>query len=246
MDRLRWLFGAVLLIFSLPFWRWIDLLVVVSPFKWPVVIAQILWFAIFLLYPVKLFFPKIKFYVFALVFGSFITLAFLTPELSKMAARNPYHNHCGSLSFTGTFYPLRGILTDAYKDDLEARNQQCWLRKMISKVPEKFHSEDEIKFYTELIEKRLMAPSIKYRASLPLMSILYFQIYSKSQDFLGMKKVYDSVHFWLDHYTEEISAREYSMVNWPHSDYIKYEYGMIEKNWENLVKNIVFEEVIYR
>lgn len=246
MNRLRWLFAGLLFLLALPIWRYIDILVVVSPYALPVKIVTILWFAVFILYPFKLIFTKWKLHYVALIFGVFATTTFFLPALSSMASRNPYDNHCGRLTFTGTFYPTRVILTDAYKDDLEARNQQCWIRKMISKVPESFHSEDELKFYTELIEKKLMSPSIKYRASLPLLSVLYFQLYSKSPDFSGMKRVYDSVHFWPDHYTDEISERHYSWINWPHSEYIKFEYGLIEKNWEKLIQNIVFEEVIYR
>lgn len=246
MDRLRWFFSGLLLLLALPLWRYIDIPVVISPYEFPIKVVMVLWFSVFVVYPVKLMFPKIKLRFVALSVLCFGALVFSIPTLSKFATRNSDDNHCGSLTFTGFFYPVRNLLTDAYRDDLEARNQQCWIRKMISKVPERFDSEEDVKLYIDLIEKRLMSPSIKYRASLPLLSLFYFQIYSKSPNFSGMKKVYDSVHFWPSHYTDEISARDYSWINWPHSAYIKYEYGLIEKNWDKLIQNIVFEEVIYR
>lgn len=246
MNRLRWPFSGLLLLMALPLWRYIDIPVVLSPVEIPIKIMFILWFAVFILYPLKLIFQKIKWQFIALGLVGYGTLVFFLPTLSSLATRNSEDRHCGGITFSGFFYPMRSILTDAYKDDLEARNQQCWIRKMISRVPESFQTEDEIKFYTELIEKRLMSPPIKYRASLPLLSVLYFQIYSKSPHFLGMKKVYDSVHFWPEHYTDEISGRNYSWINWPHSSYIQFEYGLIERNWEKLIQNIVFEEVIYR
>lgn len=155
---------------------------------------------------------------------------------------NPELDHCGALTYTGTFYPIRKILSDAHHDDLEARNQLCWVRKMISRVPEKFNSADEVKSYSELVRDKLLKPEIKYRVSLPLIAVLYFRINTSAGHLVGVKAIYDSLHFWIDHYTEEISGRNYSIWNWPHSSYIKFEYGLIEKNWEVLIDNIVISE----
>jgi hypothetical protein len=51
----------------------------------------------------------------------------------------------------------------------------------------------------------------------------------------------DSLHFWKGHYTVEISALEYPWYAWPHSAIIKWEYGIIEKNWEGIVNGFKFE-----
>jgi hypothetical protein len=53
--------------------------------------------------------------------------------------------------------------------------------------------------------------------------------------------VYHSLHFWVNHYNEEIRSRDYSPWNWPHSSYIKFEYGLIENNWQKLIDGIVLE-----
>jgi hypothetical protein len=241
MNRLRYLFAGILLLLALPFWRFADLIAVASPFGFFLTVALAFWFAVFIAIPVKLIFPKIKTYALILGILGFGALAWWSTPLSKMATKDPDFNHCGCITFTGVFYPARKILTDAYYDDLEARNQMCWVRKMISRVPERFDDQQEVDNYTKLIQEKLFKPEIKYRASLPLIAFLYLRINISSGNFVGAKNIYDSLHFWIDHYTEEISSRQYSVWNWPHSNYIQFEYGLIEKNWQDLIDNIVLE-----
>jgi hypothetical protein len=241
MKRLKVLFSLVLLVFALPFWRFIDLLAIVSPFEWPTAYALMFWFALFIAIPVKLLIPKIKSHTLVGLVLFFGALAFWASPQSKMSSREPDFNHCGSFTYTGVVYPLRGILTDAHHDDLEARNQLCWIRKLISKVPERFDNKAEVDTYNKIIQDRLLRAEIKYRASLPLIAFLYIRINSAGGDHVGVKAIYDSIHFWVNHYTEEIRSRSYSSWSWPHSDYIQWEYGLIEKNWQKLIDNILVE-----
>jgi hypothetical protein len=242
MKRLKLVFAIVLLLLALPFWRFTDVVAILSPFKWPLPFALTVWFSIFITIPLRLLIPKIKTYIQLLVILCFASLTWWSGSLSKMATIDPDFNHCGTMTYTGFFYPVHGLLSDAHRDDLEARNQLCWIRKMISRVPSKFDSEHEAMTYTKLIQDKLFKPEIKYRASLPLIAFLYLAINTSAGQHVGVKQVYDSLHFWIDHYTDEISRREYSVWNWPHSNYIIFEYGLVENNWQNLIDSIVLEK----
>lgn len=235
MQRLKLLFALVLLLLALPFWRFIDILVVASPFNFPIYVALIFWFGIFVLIPTKLMVQKVKTWMVIFALGAFTAMTFLISPFSNMATRNPEFNHCGHMTFTGTFYPVRKILTNAYLDDLEARNQQCWIRKMINKVPEKF----EMVTYSKITHEKLLKPEIKFRSSLPLVAALFFKINVTNDEAYAAKNIYDSIHFWIEHYTEEISQRKYPAWNWPHSSYIQFEYGLIEKNWQSFIDSLV-------
>ncbi len=175
--------------------------------------------------------------LFLIMFGV-AGLSYLSSPLSKMATENPTFNHCGQMTYTGMIYPAAKLLTDAYRDDLEARNQMCWIRKMITRVPEKY----ELGPYIKIVHDKLMKPEIKYRAALPLIAVLMLKINFGSNEANAPLNVYDSLHFWVDQYTEEISSRDYKPWNWPHSSYIKFEYGLVEKNWQSLIDSIVVEK----
>jgi hypothetical protein len=241
MKRMRLLFAILLVLFALPFWRFADMVAILSPFDWPLPLALTLWFGVFIAIPAKLIFSRIKSYMLVLSILSFASLAWWTSPLSAMATDNPNFNHCGRLTYTGLVYPVHELLSDAHRDDLEVRNQMCWVRKMISRVPRQFDSIEEIEFYSQLIRNKLLKPEIKYRATLPLVAVLYFTINTSASRWVGAKQIFDSLHFWISHYTEEINQREYSLWNWPHSGYIQFEYGIIEKNWQRLIDNIVIE-----
>ncbi len=242
MNRMRIFFAIVLLLLALPFWRFADMVAIASPFEWPLPFVLTLWFAVFLAIPLKLLVQKVHPLLLISLIGIFAAFAYWTSPLSKMATDDPNHNHCGGLTYTGVFYPIRTILSDAHHDDLEARNQMCWVRKMISKVPPKFDTLDEVESYSYFIREKLLRPEIKYRVALPLIGILYFTINTSAGNVVGVKQIYDSLHFWIDHYTEEIGQRDYSVWNWPHSDYIQFEYGLVERNWQEFIDSIVIEE----
>ena len=142
------------------------------------------------------------------------------------------------MTYTATFYPISRFLSEAHQDDLEIKNQMCWVRKMINRVPKKLDSEHEVKIYTKLIQDKLLKPSIKYRATLPLVALLFFKIEIAAANSTDLK-TYNSIHFWINHYTEEIGSRKYNIWSWPHSRYIQFEYGLIENNWRKLVDSTV-------
>ncbi len=241
MKRLRIVFATTLLIFALPTWRILDLLAIGSPLELPVAGALVLWFSLFLLLPLKLFLQKLPVPVLGALALSFAVGAWYSGPLSKMASRDPELNHCGPLTYSGSFYPIRGFLTEAHQDDLDARNQLCWVRKLIARVPGRFDEEAEVEFYTKLIRDRLLKPELKYRVSLPLIALLYFRIHGAGGNASSAKELYDSLHFWITQYTEEIQGRSYSAWNWPHSDYIQWEYGLVERNWQKLIEGITVE-----
>lgn len=171
---------------------------------------------------------------------SYAIIAWLTPPFSKMATDDPLLNHCSPLSFTGSFFPLRNLLSEAHADDLEIRNQMCWLRKMIARVP-KFDHLHEMTFFSKLIRDKLLKPEFKYRASLPLVALLEIRILASSVEKVDPKWFEESMIFWISQYTYEISGRDYSWSSWPHSQYIQWEYGLIEKNWQRLLEGISIE-----
>ncbi len=241
MKRLRILFAAVLLLFALPTWRLLDLAAIGSPVELPVAFALALWFVLFLLLPLKLLRHQLKVPILAVLAVGFTIGAWLAGPLSKMTSRDPEFNHCGALTYTGNVYPIRELLTEAHQDDLDARNQLCWIRKLIARVPARFDEDSEVEFYTKLIRERLLKPELKYRVSLPLIALLYFRIHAASGNLAGAKAVYDSLHFWITQYTEEIQSRSYSAWNWPHSDYIQWESGLVERNWQNLIARLTID-----
>lgn len=238
MLRLRLFFAIVLLLLALPFWRFVDMIAITSPFEWPLILAMYVWSGIFIAIPIKLIKQNVKIWILFLVMFGIGGLTYWSSPLSRMATENPDFNHCGQMTYTGMMYPLSPILTDAYRDDLEARNQMCWVRKMITRVPEKY----ELGPYIKIVHDKLMKPQIKYRATLPLIAVLMLKINFGSNEANAPLNVYDSLHFWVDQYTEEISSREYKPWNWPHSSYIKFEYGLVEKNWQSLIDSIVVEK----
>lgn len=241
MKRLKILFAACLLALALPFWRYIDAIVILSPFEMPVGFSLIMWFAIFILIPLKLIIARFKTWMLFIALGAFGAISLSLSSYSHMATTNPEFGHCGPLTYTGVVYHVRKVLTDAHRDDLEVRNQMCWLRKLISRVPEKFDNPGEMEMFSKLTRDKLIKPEIKYRASLPLIALLNIKISSAASEFLGPKEVYDSLRFWEAHYTDEIQQRKYPQWNWPHSEYIKWEYGLIEDNWQSLIDSIVID-----
>lgn len=216
---------------------------IISPFIILLTLALFCWCGIFIAIPMKLLIPKIKPLWIVLFLFAFAGFTYGVGPLSNMATQDPNHKHCSSITYTGFFYPLRNLLTEAHRDDLEARNQLCWVRKMISRVPKKFDTEQEVNDYTYLVQQKLLKPEIKYRTALPLIAVLYLQINTSWDNPMGIKRIYDSLHFWITQYNDEIKSRKYPAWNWPHSDYIKWEYGLVEENWQNLVDSIVIQEI---
>ncbi len=192
--------------------------------------------------PVKMLFPKVKRVILLVSYLIYCISAWINPSLSKMATENPEFSHCGPLSYTGSLFSIRNFLSEAYADDLEIRNQLCWLRKLISNVPDNFENAAELNFYLKLTRDKLLKPEFKYRAALPLVALLELRIFATILERPDKQWMQDSLNFWISQYTYEISERDYTWINWPHADYIKWEYGLIEKNWQNLVEGLTIQK----
>ena len=245
MKRLRLLFAVPLFLMALSIWRFMDLINWLWPQPLFYSFSFFILILIFLALPVRLMRPG--FNPLHLLLGC-LALAcaswFLKP-LSTSSTSIPEQNHCGLLTYTGFFYPLRMIVTQAHQDDLEVRNQLCWLRKMVKEIPDRFEGQKEIQLYLKGIQDRLLRPAIKFRATLPLVALLHGMTLSS---YTGDRVIFENVsseqlfleglQFWVDQYTYEISSRDYPLWNWPHSSYMKWEYGLIEKNWEQIIQNI--------
>ena len=196
-----------------------------------------LWSVVFLCLPIKLMRPKTHPLIMMSPFLLFWGLSLLTNPLSSMATKTYRHSHCGIVTYTGVLYPLAPYLSDAYTDDLEARNQLCWLRKIVSKVPEKFESENEVNTYLKIMDERLQEPEFKYRVSLPLILIYLgktvhaWNVSTATLDqFTQAQLMMKGVPFWTEQYSQEISKRRYSSWDWPYSALTQAEYGFIEDN----------------
>lgn len=247
MKIIRLALASLLLLLAVPVWRSFDWISIIWPESYAMTLSLGLWSIIFLSLPLKLLRPKIHPVLMLAPFLLFWGLSFYFSPLTKMATNLSTHTHCGYLTYSGSLYPLSPILSEAFRDDLEARNQMCWLRKMISKIPEKFDNSSEVNAYLDLTQKRLMAPEIKYRVSLPFVLVFLgktLHSWEKMNDPLNQfetaKMLMKGIPFWTEQYQHEISLRKYGWWNWPHSSLIQFEYGLIESNWEKI--QIMVEE----
>lgn len=243
MNRVKLLFSIILAISFIPTWRFLDSIA----FTWPdsrLYLVCFFFCCLFFLYlPITLAFPKLKrrWPLFGLILIS-ITSWWAGP-LSSMATTDPAFSHCGETTYTGLFYPGRKLLTATYEDDLDVRNQLCWVRKLISKLPHNFESYDDLENYMKLLNDKLNRPEIKFRASLP--SILFLHgILAGTWEYRNnpVNKIQTDamlikqIQFWTEQYTFEISSLEYRWWDWPLAPYIKWEYGLIEKNWQKILE----------
>ncbi len=247
MKRLRVLFAVVLFSLAIPMWRFADFLAIFSPFDWPLSFSLTFTFALFVVTPLKLVWLKLRplfMLLLVLVVGF---LSYAMKPLSSMATKNSNFNHCGNLTWTGVFYPLRVIMPEAHKDDLEARNQLCWVRKMIQRVPSQFEEKAELTQYVSITTDKLLSPPLKYRVSLPLVTLLHITIFTRYSPPGNTKEehklfIAEGIKFWQDQYTDMISERKYGIGSFPHSEWIKFEYGLIERNWNHIIDGLTIEE----
>lgn len=237
MKRMRALFALPLLILAIPAWRLMDWLHVILPFKTLTTFAFIFWGACFLLLPLRLLAPKFNRWMAILFLISLGLTSWFTGTQSGMAVLEPNQVHCSRSSYTGVFYPLRGLLTPAHQDDLEAKNQMCWLVKMIRKVPSEVLPED-LAHELNLMKFKMMKPTLKYRASLPWIGFILGK-YLTSTEVQNGPLLVQYLGFWSNLYNEEISARVYPWYDQPFAVLTQFEYGLIEKNWENIKLEVI-------
>ena len=230
MKRLRYLFAGVLLLVSFPCWRLLDWANVILPFQWIITTGLVLWGVVFVIIPLKLLKPKLNRWLALVIILSLGSLSWLSGPFTSQTTLNPNLSHCGRTSYTGFFYPVRGFLSSAHQDDLELRNQMCWLVKMIKKVPSEIAPED-LAHHLNLMKNKLLKPSLKFRASLPWITFLLGR-YLSASELKNSPLLVQNLGYWTQLYNEEISARKYPWYEWPHSAMIQFEYGVIEKHWE--------------
>jgi hypothetical protein len=249
MKRLRVFFAIPFILLFLPLWRYLDMI----SFTWPHAGAFGMLFGFLTLlcftFPLRLIRQQIHFAIVLVVPVALGLLASFFDPLSRMAAANTEFNHCGAMTYTSTFYPIRNFLSDAHTDDLEIRNQLCWTRKMLIRVLPKFSSEIEYTTYMKITREKLMRPQRKYRVSLPLITMIYGKIIHRWDEYntrlmkntMTASLLVDEMKFWTQEYTETVAARDYEWWDALHGRYIKWEYSLIEGNWQGLVNGIQLE-----
>jgi len=94
---------------------------------------------------------------------------------------------------------------------------------------------------------KLLSPSLKYRVSLPLVTLLHITIFTRYSPPGNTKEehklfIAEGIKFWQDQYTDMISERKYGIGSFPHSEWIKFEYGLIERNWNHIIDGLTIEE----
>jgi hypothetical protein len=244
MFRLKLLFAVALFLMALPLWRLMDTLVWIWPGQYLYAIVFFLWGLFFITLPLWLLKPRLLPLISLVIIISLSLLSWGTGPLSDQATLKPDLNHCGRMTFTGLLYPIHTVTTQALADDLEVRNQICWVRKMTSRMPRSFDSVEERDAYLYLVQEKLLRPEFKYRATLPMIAVLNAMALSRVNDnevIFNGERFIEGLKFWINQYTVEISAREYNFWDWPYSQYIKFEYGLIEKNWEKIINSLVIE-----
>ena len=240
MKWLEYSIAGLFLFLALPVWRLTDWAALTLPFPYFTLITYGLWVIIFIAFPLKLIIKKMKIWMVLLGILVFMNAYWLTGPLTNLATLEPNNSHCGQLTYTGFFYPLRRVLSNVHKDDLEVRNQLCWIVKMIQRVPEKIKPED-LPAELNQVGFKLMKPNHKYRVTLPWLAFLFGRYFSANESAHGPldkiqngKYFFDTLKYWTQIYNEEISFRNYAWYEWPYSSLIKMEYGLIERNWEKI------------
>lgn len=233
MKRLKILFATLLFLSALPLWRYLDMLAWFNLNHLFTVACFFIWSSICIILPASLIYRRI--FTLGLILNvcfSFLIYFFAEP-FSSDTIDLPENRHCSLLNFSGSFFHLKTILPSAHEDDLLIRNQICWARKLSISIPDDLNKH-ESNVYLKLIEEKLSLPEIKWRTTLPFLVPIYLKI-SKVDPIID---TVEAQKFWNNHYTAEIQIRDYNFLSYPHSDYIKWEYRLIEKYWSEFLDNV--------
>ena len=235
MKVARLIIAFTLLIAALPLWRLIDWSIIFWPhdYLYGSLLTANLIFLVLL--PLWIIYPKISKPLLMFLLGlCFIPFAF--DPLSRMSASEGDFNHCGTGSFTGTFFSIKNFTPHVQVYDLEIRNQLCWIRKMIQRVPPKFDSEHEFQFYTELLKRKLLSPERKYKVSIIGLFFLWSAVANAWKPegtidkFRNKKEFVGGMIDWYGMYDFEIRDLQFEWYDWPYSSLIKFEYAWVERN----------------
>lgn len=237
MNRLKLLFSFLLLLLALPMWRYLDMLAWFNINKIYSTVGLCLWSSLFLIVPISIIYKKFFTPAIILNLCFAVLVYFFVPTLSSSSLDGPEDRHCSLLNYAGFFYPLRAVMPSAHEDDLLIRNQICWVRKLTQSIPEKLNKH-ETGVYLKLVEEKLFLPQLKWKTSIPFLLPIYLKFDDAlMQTMMGQK-------FWNNHYTSQIQERDYNFLSYPHSDYIKWEYRLIEKYWSEFLEDLDIEESI--
>lgn len=237
MKRLKLFFSILLLIMALPIWRFVDMASWVDIDKIYHVTVLFIWSTLFILLPIALVYRRflIPGLAFNLCFAVIVLIFF--PVFSTHSLDTPESRHCPIISYSGFFYPFKSILPAAHEDDILIRNQICWLRKLSKSIPENLNKHEMI-IYKDLIEQKLFLPEVKWKSSLPFLLPIYLKFAESGVNALEAQK------FWNGHFTAEVKDRDYNFLSYPHSDYIKLEYGLVEKYWGGFLDEVEIEKTV--
>ncbi|MFA5583756.1 MAG: hypothetical protein WDA09_06040 [Bacteriovoracaceae bacterium] len=233
---MKLVFAIALLIVALPLWRFIDMVAWFEIDKSYSIIALMIWSFLFLIVPISLVFKRFLVPALILNFCFAVLVYFFVPNFSSASLDSPESRHCSLLNYSGFFYPFKALMPQAHEDDLLIRNQICWARKISKSIPDGLNKH-EAQVYLNLVEEKLLLPEIKWKSTLPFFIPIYLQFNETDIPSLKAQK------FWNDHYTAEIQERDYNFLSYPHSDYIKWEYGLVEKYWAKFIDGLEIEEI---
>lgn len=233
MKRLKILFATLLFLSAVPLWRYLDMLAWLNLNGLFTVFCFFIWSTVCLILPTSLIYRRVLIPGLILnICFSFLIYFFANP-FSSHTVDHPEERHCSLLNFSGFFYNFKAVLPSAHADDLLIRNQICWARKLSLSIPDNL-SKHESSVYLKLIEEKLTLPELKWKTTLPFLIPIYLKI-SKVDPIVD---TVEAQKFWNNHYTAELQIRDYNFLSYPHSDYIKWEYRILEKYWSEFLDNV--------
>jgi hypothetical protein len=207
-------------------------------------ILLLLWCFFFLALPLKILRPRTPVYWYLIIFLSVGFLATFFPPLSSKATTSSDHTHCGALTYAGALHPIKAYLSPPHQEDLEVRNQLCWLRKLILLVPSNFEREVELEQYQKIIRPRLNSPQRKFTVSSPWVltlttkTIFSWNSSSPYDKFIKGKLLVQNLFHWERTYKDRISEEVHLWWAWPQSFFVRFEYGNLEANVERFREKI--------
>src|SRR5689334_20061273 len=101
MKRIKHLFAGVILLLTLPTWRFLDWANVTLPFKFLITASIVFWAAFFVVLPLKLLLPKMNRWIMFLLILCLGSISWITGPFTGMTTIKPDLTHCGRMSYAG-------------------------------------------------------------------------------------------------------------------------------------------------